>query len=102
MVDAVHFDGIGLQLDRDIAVPGVEIQKVIADDFALVAHAQHKPAKPEARIMFHNVEKNRVRADRHHRLRPKFRHLLKPGAEAATKDEDRNFRDIQCHPPVHR
>jgi len=46
--------------------------------------------------------KARVRADRHHRLRPKLGHLFESGAKTATQDEDRDFRDIQCRPPLHR
>ena len=76
VIDAVHLDGVGLEFDRHIAVHLIEIQKVVADDLALVAHALHKPAKAEAGIMFHDVEKDRVRADRHHRLRAKFGHFF--------------------------
>jgi hypothetical protein len=45
--------------------------------------------------VFHYVEQDRIRADRNHRLRAKFRHLIEPGAKAPAEDEDRNFRDIQ-------
>ena len=95
----MHFDRVGLQLDRDVAVSRIEIEKVVADDLALVAHAQHEPAKAKVRIVPHDMEKDRIRADRHHRLRAKFGHLLEPGAKAAAEDEDRNFCDIQWHPP---
>src|SRR5215831_2348236 len=48
VVDAVHLDGVGLQLDRDVAVPRIKIQKIVADDLALVSHAKHKSTKTEA------------------------------------------------------
>src|SRR3984893_7878363 len=102
VIDAVHLDGVGLELDRHVAVHLIEIQKVVANDLALVAHAQHEPAKAEARIMFHDVEKDRVRADRHHRLRAKVGHFFAPRAEPAAKNKDGYFRNIQCRPPPHR
>ena len=101
MIDAVHFDRVGLQLDSDVAVPGIEIQKVVADDLALVAHAQHEAAKAKAGIVFHDVEKDRIRADRYHWLWPKFGHLLEPGAETVAQDEDRISAIFNCTPNPH-
>src|SRR5436189_5315511 len=98
MVDAVHLERIGLQIDGNVTVHRIEIEKVVTDDFALVTQAQNKTVEPEMRVMLHDVNQDRLGADRNHRLRPKLGHFLEAGAEAATENEDRNMPDVRCHP----
>ena len=98
MVKAVHFDGSRPSARSGIVVSRIEIYKIVADDLGFVAHAQHEAAKVEDVRMFHDVQKDWIRADRRYWPRAKFARLLGPGTEAAIRHEDMNFWDVQRYP----
>src|ERR1051325_609805 len=99
MVDTMHIDRIGLEVDCHIAMHRIKVKKIIANDLTLITHAQYKPIEPEMRVMPHDVKENGLRADRYHRFRAEFGHLLEAGAGAAAQYESRNLGIVHSPPP---
>ena len=64
------------------------IEEVVLDGIRLVTEAQHEIAMSVAAVAVHYVPKDRLVADRNHRLRDRFRIFAHACAEATAEQDD--------------
>ena len=91
MIDLVNLQVVGTQLNREIAVHRGVIEEIGFDHFSLVAKTENEGFKAVMGIASHDMPKDRMVPDRHHRLRSQLGFLAQPRAEAAAEYKDRNF-----------
>lgn len=88
MVDGVHGEVIGLELDREVGVHGGVVQKIGFDDFRLIAAAQNELLESMVGIGLHDMPEDRSVSDGNHGLGSEFSFFSETGSHAAAQDED--------------
>src|SRR5664280_2733620 len=73
------------------------VQEVALDLVALVAEAQHEPAKPKVTVDLHNVPQDRAAADIDQGLRQPITRLSQPGSHPAAQDDDLHVAELRAH-----
>ena len=83
---AVPLHAAGLERYAQVGRERAVVGHVALDGLALVAERDHELFEAVARVMHHDVPKNRAATDLDHGLRPDDGLLRQPGAEAACEN----------------